>query len=379
MFKSIDSYIVGYYGMHNSGDDALMLAAILGAQSQLKSKRTAVNASSDNYVAHSTGCITQQSVLFRGHQRLKHYQRAMSAKHVIFGGGSVLHSQRDIALKRHMIALSGRKQAMALGVGIEAFHTTADERQCALFLNECGLVGVRDENSYNIARAIAPNANIKHTFDLAPSLLHYLGDHIKPIERQGIALNFCPQAVNAFADVDQNVEAKRVANAVELIRAVWALTQEDIYLIDFNGHGQFGDHTVHKKVIAQLPDYIPVRHVAYDANPIRVLQRMAMFKACIGMRLHAAIFAYMVDTPFLSLQYHKKCQQWCEQVGVHSSYQFDANDYCPETIASAVSRGLAHAFSAPTLNVASAVNLSMKNWSDDYERNSVHGCYPAVQ
>ncbi|KNC68215.1 polysaccharide pyruvyl transferase family protein [Pseudoalteromonas ardens] len=373
------AYIVGYYGMRNSGDDALMLASAMGARHFLGSEQITVSAPDDDALVNQIGCVGQQPLLFRGHQRLWHYRHAYGAQHVIFGGGSVLHSSRDIALKRHMMALSGRKQSMALGVGIEPFKTLDDENQCKKFLYECGLVTLRDKQSYDIAEALAPHANLKHTFDLAPSLLHHLQGKLNPVKRQGIAFNFCPQSIDAFGNVNEHNELRRIAKAVDLITTVWSFTNEDIYLVDLNDQTKGSDRAIHDKIVARLPEYVNVKRVSYVPNPASILQCMAMFRVMIGMRLHAQIYAYMTQTPFISLQYHAKCTQWCEQIGLPTQYAFDANEFSPDTLFRVMYRGLERGFDAPSLALNQAITLSLSNWSENYEHYSIHSRYSTVQ
>ncbi|MCF2908448.1 polysaccharide pyruvyl transferase family protein [Pseudoalteromonas sp. DL2-H2.2] len=372
------AYIVGYYGMRNSGDDALMLASVMGARHFLNSEQVTVSAPAGDPLVNQLNCSGQQALLFRGHQRLWHYRHAYGAQHVIFGGGSVLHSSRDIALKRHMMALSGRNLAMALGVGIEPFKTLDDELQCKKFLYECGLVTLRDKQSYDIAEALAPHANLKHTFDLAPSLLHHLKGKLNPVARQGIAFNFCPQSIDAFGAVNEHNELRRIAKAVDLITTVWSFTNEDIYLIDLNDQAQGSDRAIHDEIEARLPDYVTVKRIRYVPNPASILQCMAMFRVVVGMRLHAQIYAYMTQTPFISLQYHAKCTQWCEQIGLPEQYAFDANEFNPDTLFRVMYRGLDRGFDAPRLAIGQATTLSLSNWSEHYEHHPIHSRYSAV-
>ena len=80
-----------------------------------------------------------------------------------------------------------------MGVGIGPFESHEAEKVCAKFLNECGFIGVRDPQSLVIAQTIAPNANVKLTFDLSPLMLCHQTKRLVDIERNGIMFNFCQQ------------------------------------------------------------------------------------------------------------------------------------------------------------------------------------------
>lgn len=379
MLKSYDAYLVGYYGMQNSGDDALMYAAAWGAKHQLGCQKVKVSCDKDVNCSELTDVKGYGEPLFKGHQRLRHYQSAIASKRVIFGGGSVFHSEKDIEQKRHMIALASRKKSLALGVSLGPFVNTAAEKACAQFLKECGFVGVRDQSSFELAKSLAPNANVKLTFDLAPSLLCNKKLSLSKIERHGIAFNFCQSAVNAFGDTDSHAEQARISRAVELIKLIWNITGEHIFLVDFNGHPQLGDQKVHNAIMERLSPEIMVSHVPYDPNPLRLLQRMFMFRALIGMRLHAAVFGYMAETPTIFLQYHKKCRQWSKQIGMPDAYQYDANGFSAEEVAIEICNSLSCGFYPNSLPLHTAIKRSLSNWSSENEQDSIFSRYTSLQ
>jgi polysaccharide pyruvyl transferase WcaK-like protein len=362
MFKKFNAYLMGYYGMQNTGDDVLQYTSRWAIQHLLKCKSTLVSSAASS-TCTEFGDVTGIPVAkFRGQQRFLHYKNALQSEKVVFGGGSVLHSEKDIQFKRHLIALANRKSSRCVGVGIESFNTIGAEKACAKFLSECGFVGVRDAKSLDIARSIAPNANVQLTFDLAPLLLCHQSNRLVPIERKGLMFNFCQQATDAFGNINAENEQRRVTMAIAAIEKTWLDTNEEIYLLDFNGHPVFGDFHVHQQIIAGLPEHIPVTHINYDPNPFRVLQRIAGFKATVSMRLHSAILAFMANTPSISINYHSKCKSWCEQVGVAQQYQFDAKDLCPQALANSIKESIGISFAKPTMKVDEAIQAALLNW-----------------
>jgi polysaccharide pyruvyl transferase WcaK-like protein len=362
MFKKYHSYLMGYYGMQNTGDDVLLYTTRWAAQNLLGMPNNIVSSALSSKSDEFGDIHALPSPKFRGHERFMHYKNALQSSNVIFGGGSVLHSAKDIEFKRHLITLSNRKNSRCVGVGIGPFESIDAEKSCAKFLTECGFVGVRDPESLAVAQAIAPAANVKLTFDLAPLMLCHKTNKYSAIERRGIMFNFCQQAIDAFGNVNVKNEQERVKTAINMIQGVWEKTNENICLLDFNGHPVFGDFHVHQKIIVGLPEHIPVTHIPYDPNPFRVLQRIAGFKATVSMRLHSAILSYMTDTPALSINYHKKCRSWCDQVGVAKDYQFDAQNICAESLAITLQQGIGMGFAKPVLKVDEAIQATLLNW-----------------
>lgn len=379
MFKTYNSYLNGYYGMLNTGDDVLLYATRWAAKHLLGDNLNQVSSATKISSEEFGDVSAMPESTFRGHLRLVHYSNALRSEKVIFGGGSVLHSEKDIQLKRHLIRLSNSRASRCVGVGIEPFESVAAEKACTKFLNECGFTGVRDQASLDVAKSIAPYANVELTFDLAPLMLCHQHNRLIPIERKGVMFNFCRQAIDAFGNVDSEKEKQRVDAAVCAIEKTWSETGEPVTLLDFNGHPEFGDHHIHREILAKLAGHIPVSHIEYDPNPFRILQRIAGFKATVSMRLHAAILSFMAETPALSINYHKKCQSWCNQVGVASQYQFDAGDFCPQNLALTLKSGIGTGFALPSMKAQEAVKATLRNWRKSDECNTIYSRDTALQ
>lgn len=362
MFKQYHAYLTGYYGMQNTGDDVLLYTTRWASYNFLGDTRSKVSSAGLIKCEEFGDIQPMPESRFRGHQRLSHYKNALQSEKVIFGGGSVLHSSKDIEFKRHLIKLAGRKASRAVGVGIGPFESTEAEKACASFLNECGFTGVRDPESLAIAQAIAPNANVKLTFDLAPIMLCHQTNRLIDIERNGIMFNFCQQAVDPFGNVNQENEQNRLDMAVAAIEQTWQQTHEPIFLLDFNNHSQFGDFSIHQQIMSRVSSDVSITHIAYDPNPFKVLQRIAGFKATVSMRLHSAIMSFMANTPALSINYHKKCRSWCEQIGVPDAYQFDAQNIVPKQLSQQLKEGVGTGFAKPTMKPKEAVEAALLNW-----------------
>jgi polysaccharide pyruvyl transferase WcaK-like protein len=362
MFKRFNAYIVGYYGQNNTGDDALLYSARWASHHLLYSQNNIVSSATNSKCQEFGDIKAIPKGLFRGHQRLLHYKNALQSEKVIFGGGSVLHTESDIQLKRHIIALAGREQSRCIGVGLGPFTTLGAENACVKFLSECGFIGFRDKQSYDMAKSLCPDANVELTFDLAPIMLCNQKNKLVEIERSGIMFNFCQQAIDAYGNTNNKIEFRRIQSAIEIIERIWLETSEPIYLVDFNAHCCFGDFQIHRKIIEQLHENISVTHIQYDPNPFRVLQRIAGFKASVCMRLHASIMSFMVKTPSISINYHNKCKSWCEQIGMSEEYQFDALEVCSNSVANALKKCLGTEFTKPILTTEEAIKASLLNW-----------------
>ena len=118
-----------------------------------------------------------------------------------------------------------------------------------------------------------------------------------------------------------------------------------------------------KSLMRFLPTNIPVKHYAYNANPINVLKLMRSFRVVISMRLHASIFSYLAETPFISLNYHSKCSGWCAQIGAPKASQISMKHLSSHDLSQKIIDGLFYGFQKPSLSINDAVTQSLTNWS----------------
>lgn len=381
MFKKNDAWLVGYYGMQNCGDDALLLATLHGAQQHLNCEKLAIGSVSHIHLNEDTNIskTLYREQKWRGQNRLIHYRNALNSKRVIFGGGSVLHSASDINLKRHMMSLASRKQSMALGVSLGPFANTEAESTCQKFLNECGFVAVRDKQSFEIAKSLAPEANVRLSFDLAVSLTNHPEFTINQGQRCGILFNVCPVAKDAYGTTDPIEEEQRLRDLCHVIEALWKRTGERIALINLNGNQQNGDVRLTQAICDELRARVPITTIPYNPNPLKVINVISHFKAMVSMRLHGNVFAYMSHTPSIALNYHPKCEQWCNQISLPGSMRFKANNMSKRRLFGVLAKGLERGFPQAQLPLETAVDLSELNWRKHNEKPQVFRRHTALQ
>lgn len=362
-----DTYLFGYYGMHNCGDNALMLAAAWGAKKYLEADKLCFNSPttlSIPYIGKYPAMLPEQQCI-PGQNRFSQYLAALQSKSIIFGGGSIFHCSRDINLARHLMKLS-KGPHRALGVGLGPFKDINAENSCREFLKQCDYVGVRDQESLDIAMALAPDSNVELTFDLAPLLLDIPGvtGSILPARRKGIGVALCP---HERLSGDDTTERLRLENLAADLAEVYYATGEPIFLIDLNGHKTYGDKQVHRELQQYIPSNIPVFLIDYQSNPLHVLVRLSRLKVMVGMRLHACILSMLCKTPVIALNYHSKCVAWCKQAGVPEEYRFEVTKIERSRFRNVLKHGLSDRFSDSILHPLHAMLQAKRNFAETDE------------
>ncbi len=377
--KQYDNYLVGHYGMRNSGDDALLCASHWGA-SQFFGGTTLVS----SYRPVAAGIMTQNRATltehqkFRGQNRLEHYRNAMKCKRVIFGGGRLVHSANDLSVKRHLLRVVSRSQSMALGVGLGPFNRVEDEKRCASFLNLCGTVCVRDKQSYDTAVSLAPHANVNLTFDLAHALRAHPEFTLNTGPRRGILINACPVPVSETGETDYEMESRRAAMLADVITRLWDEYQQPVSLLVMNSHPVWGDSGVLNAIRAQVPERVSLGFIPYMPNTLQLVRLFSHFKLVISMRLHGSVFAHMAETPAFSLNYQSKCSQWCDQVGAPESMSAPVDELDTDALVDLVGGGLEIGFPVARLSPQAGTERSLLNWRYANESTQNFSRYSAV-
>ena len=102
-------FLSGYYGMHNTGDDALLAVAAWGVRQFLAPDRIFVNVACPPEFpgAESLTPIYSPEQRFKYENRLRGYGAALMSKSVVYGGGSLFHTSSGIRSNINQLRLAG--------------------------------------------------------------------------------------------------------------------------------------------------------------------------------------------------------------------------------------------------------------------------------
>lgn len=390
-------YLAGYYGMRNTGDDALLAAAAWGVRRFLAPERVFVNVARlpEFPGAHELVPVYREQESFRFENRLRGYLAGLRSQSMVYGGGSLFHSAAGIGSNINQLRLAGRGPHYAVGVGLGPFKNRADERACADFLARLAFVGVRDRESLEIARALAPGVASRKTFDLAALLPLAAGGlpggggssdmaasdvaagkgtgncgasppagyGARRASRRGVGFALCHYERHSGGDPARDARRQRkLAAALALLDPDQV---DEVVFIDFNGHPHLGDRELHRELASGLAGRFAVRHVPYSPNPAAVLNEIASLRLVVAMRLHAAVFGYLAQTPTVMLSYHPKCRGWAEEIGLPGRFLLNSAEFDPGHLAQAIGETLSRPDQGIALPVACAQRLALSNWQFD--------------
>ncbi|MFA5993854.1 MAG: glycosyltransferase [Parcubacteria group bacterium] len=328
--KSIKILLLGTHGQNNIGDE-LLLEAFLFQLRKINSAK--VNFYVNSYLPQTTAKnfnVETFHTIKEKHKLLKYIFRS---DYIIFAGGSIIkemysaYGRNTYSVMNMLILLIifakkiARKKIILSNIGIGPINSKKGFHKAGLILRNSDIVSVRDniskiygEKAYSLVPIkVVPDAVLSLNADYfnLPQLKEEENQEIKKINT--IALNFCrniskPEAWDHFMS-----EMLQVFNNLYIInpaiKIVGLPMQLDYSTDDYNVLKAFKDKlvSVNPEINFQIARPRSSKEVANIINNSDLL---------ITERLHCAILATIINTPFLSLEYDIKVQGYLETIGL---------------------------------------------------------------
>lgn len=302
--------ISGYYGFANAGDEA-MLAAIIKA---LHSKDQSLKITVISGNPEATQKLHKVSSIHR-FSPLAIFSAMSKAQLLISGGGSLL---QDVTSKRSLlyylsILTMGKllgKEVMLFAQGIGPIKSSFLRKLTKYVCSYVDIITVRDKDSlYELRRIGVPENKVYLTADAVMTLpqepkdfgRRLLDEFYVPQGRMLIAI-----AVRKWREDDSYL--------LEIAKAA------DRLIDDRNAHIvllplQYPlDVEACRRVQQMMVNKVESTVLAADCDTEQFLSLIGNFNLLIGMRLHALIFAAVMDVPFVAVSYDPKIDGFVKDV-----------------------------------------------------------------
>ena len=349
--------IIGNYGAANTGDEA-MLAGLIEAVAADESLLLSVVSKRSGAPAWALSSRVRWIQPWPGTA----LTALWGADGLAMGGGTHFHDDyRQPRLLRHwwylfrIVAVSAaakllRKKVVWLSVGVGPLDGTVARALCRAALRFCDQVSVRDRQSLRQIQTLKPSVPVVGSFDLA-ALMRRPAPARAGRQRLGVSL----------LDIS-SVRGSSVANELRfrdgmaegLQRVLDSRNTLDISIIVLRGGRREDDVDVSRSVFQRLAQSHPgrVTFIDYEDSPYAMFEHVAACDFVLGARYHASILAYLARVPQLVIAYHRKCNDFCEHVGLPDVARLDLDDVTPVSLCERVGDLIDNptAF-APTLEV----------------------------
>lgn len=321
MSKAINIKVSGYYGMMNYGDDLFSYITYHTVSNEFINNLCEIVGPSYidtnlNYLNFDIFNKYYMRFDYKGRlvRFLSYFYSTFKTDYYIFSGGS-LFSNSGFNVKDTVFKLRfNRYNLHAMGVSVGPYKNIRTEKENIEKLKNFEYIAVRDKKSYERVDSYGLDSKIVLAGDLAGLGL----DLIKPkniIKRKNskFILGFSPCCLGA---IDQSrAYNKNFYNIVSELKKDIDLS---IKIICLNENPYNGDLSLCEEVKASLEKFnIDCEIVRYTSLGVEgTWNFISNLDFYISVRLHGAITAYLNDVPFFLYEYHEKCTEFLEHVGM---------------------------------------------------------------
>ncbi|MDD2557114.1 MAG: polysaccharide pyruvyl transferase family protein [Desulfuromonadaceae bacterium] len=322
------TWINGYIGRHNVGDEAILASVLQHLPQNAKPVVFSSNPAHTRLV-HGVRSLLLPPIDFAAGKAGLWYGKGYWARHgvelllarlnvggqIYCGGGMLNDHVPGRMVKRHatvraMAKLSGNRPVAFLAVGADLMTRESDRLAARELIEDLvTYCSVRDQQSYQALLELGINPQRVH---LAEDVVFAMKVQELPIStarvKSDLGINFRPLFDEAHnRDATAKHRAAYKARCIDLVAAL-SKEHESIALIPFGPD----DFTFLSAIGATAG--VPVE--PWTDNPMAILQRVAQCRAFIGMRYHAVVFSLIAGVPCVPLVYAPKVGALGEQMGV---------------------------------------------------------------
>lgn len=300
--------ISGYYGFANAGDEAMLNAIV-------KSLRQAENSVELTVISGNPTATAAKHKVASVHRfsPFKIYSALANCDLLLSGGGSLL---QDVTSKKSLLYYLAiiwlgkmlNKKVMLYAHGIGPIRSSFLRKITKAVCNQVELITVRDNDSLDELRRLGvTDTKIKLTADAVLTLAQAKKEQgLELLQRFTLTQDkpIVAISVRSWGNSDKYLQ--------EMAKAADILSKEHDVQIALLPLQYPADVVACKKVQQFMKKEAVILDAAFDTEQFLAL--MGNFSLLIGMRLHALVFAAVMETPFIALSYDPKIDGFVKEV-----------------------------------------------------------------
>ncbi len=321
----------GYYGMNNFGDDLFGLVCSVAARKYWNGDAKLVGPAIRNVDTRYTmppwypTAIYGAPGLLGKVSRFYSFARGLSGSDVlVMGGGSVIGGPTKSTFRQRMMVSAhdaGTVKLAAVGVSIGPIADAQTEDAVADFVRRFDYIAVRDKRSYELAvkMGVAKKTHLgRDLAGLLPLLATASRDVAQRLGNGPVRIGIAPcnyKVTSTYAAPDGR---DLLSSLVHELARLAASRPLHVDIFSLNEHPTHGDHALAaalERSLAQHGVAVQVRRYR-NMSPLLMAQAIGECDAFVSARLHGGIVAYLQGVPFAIVDYHPKCKDFADEVGL---------------------------------------------------------------
>lgn len=307
----MDIVICGNYGAGNLGDEAI-LASILQSIKKCEPQASVTVLSADPFYTEKIHQIKSVYLFpsgirsfLRGIFKREFFCTSRTVKNsdkIIFGGGELFSLEKKARIiwliQAFFLYLSGKK----VYIYAQSFAETKYNFFPKWVLKKAALVTVRDKESFNLASKLVGNTQKLYLTTDPIFLLN-----TTPPEHRKQTCVIVPRDIPQYTEI----LIKNLAQLSLLVGQKYGLTTD---IINFHATSK-KDRYIVDTILARTTE-VPSssNHFALDFNGI--IKTFGDAKFVVGVRLHSVLISILTKTPFITISYSKKIENFLKDIGL---------------------------------------------------------------
>ena len=325
-----DTFIYGYYGLSNLGDDLLILSIITRLQkSKFAEKYFIRNYGKVDILSRKENIIytylethiVSKKTLFQKLSGLYFYARAhhkvfKTCHSMILGGGTLIsgHSSAKSLFLIWLISLLAKINSLkvyGVGLGVAKLDTSVKRFLARCIINNCDFLGIRDDISLKQLKSVTTKECVHLTADLIFESRNLIFDKVKTTN--SLAVNSIGiSIVGLFLknEIKKELVLRSLVEAIE----VWVNSGVRVRLFSFQNSKNdefYSDKFLLEQILNSFPASPMVSLVELDANVSSINSGFSSIDILVGMRFHGAVLAAMSNKPFVGFSCDHKMSSLC--------------------------------------------------------------------
>ncbi|RZT21553.1 polysaccharide pyruvyl transferase CsaB [Fictibacillus sp. BK138] len=317
----------GYYGFNNIGDEAILLSIISALKEQKPDIEIVVLSNDPEFTKRTYGVDA-----INRWQMKDVFAVLKTSDGLISGGGSLLQDKTGMKSIPYytgimMLARMAGKPFFIYSQGMGPIDKSVSQFLTRMMLKKAGKITLRDTGSIQLLKDIG----LRNEMELVPDPV--LGFHLEEpksnwYQQQDFTKPVLTVSVREWPTT--NDFKKKIAEALDdFIRR----GNEVVFIPMHDKH----DDDTSREILAMMNEKAYV--APFDASIEEKVSIIGLSDMLLAMRLHALIFAGIMNTPFLALSYDPKIDAFSEQANQPVFAHVDG-EWTSDELALALSRHL---------------------------------------
>ena len=309
--KNEEILVSGYYGFHNSGDDALLKAMIADIRKYRESPELVVLSANPRETKRSYRVKAVNR--FNIPAILRHMDRADM---LISGGGTLIQDATSTQsliyyLTIIKLALKKKLKVMLYANGIGPLRGRGNARRAARALDKVDIITLRDPAAEN---TLAEMGVSKPKISVTADPVFGMGGADAAYGREILAAFGVPAKDKRVLGVSVR---RSKGTDVEFEQAVaevcdYAAERYGCFPV-FIPMQQSKDEAISRSIMARMKSQTAIIDVPLGVN--EMISAVSALDLCLGMRLHSLIYATAAGVPLIGIEYDPKIKSFMDYAG----------------------------------------------------------------